>query len=260
MGPFSACLVKAVNRLLCTFKSSPAVTMVLVLTPLMLLEGVGIGMEGRKRYGTFASGIMLMAATLVLVWNVMGGAVMYLGRHAVRDLVQRSRMREESKFVLLATTLAMLEEAVTTTLTNLGPLFGNRDAFITASRNYLEVVVWHSVVVIVPMFVVWAWLLSRYKFSPAAVLILFGINGVLAELLIGGPALLMAPFWIFVYGLMVFLPAFSFRSRAAATVPHWYHYPIAIVACLLASAALALVVNLLSPRLPHFGKTLVFPT
>ncbi len=253
-------MLKALNHRLSTLKSSPAAIIVLVLLPLMLIEGLGIALEGWKRHGTFAGGIMLMAGTLVLVWNVVGGAVMYLGRHAVRDLVQRSRMREEAKFVLMATTLAMLEEAVTTSLTNLGPLFGSKDAFITASRNYLEVVVWHSVVVIVPMFVVWARLLSRYRFSPAAVFILFGINGVLAELLIGGPAVLMASFWIFVYGLMVFLPAFSFRSRAAATVPHWYHYPIAIVACLLASAALALVVNPLSPRLPPFGKTLVFPT
>src|ERR1035441_4969022 len=47
-----------------------------------------------------------------------------------------------------------------------------------------------------PMFVVWAWLLARFRFSPGSVFLLFGINGVLAELLIGGPALVMAPFWI----------------------------------------------------------------
>src|ERR1039458_3441520 len=69
-------------------------------------------------------------------------------------------------------------------------------AFITASRNYLEVVVWHSVVVIAPMFMVWSWFQARFRFSPGSVLLLFGLNGVLAELLMGGPALLMAPFWV----------------------------------------------------------------
>ena len=41
---------------------------------------------------------------------------------------------------------------------------------------------------IAPMFMVWAWLLARYRFSPGSVFLLFGINGVLAEFLIGGPA------------------------------------------------------------------------
>jgi hypothetical protein len=184
---------------------------------------------------------------------------MYLARVPVRKLVSTSRLSRGATFVVFATLLALLEEAVTTTLTNLAPVFGNAQGFITASRNYLEVVVWHSVIVIAPMFVVWAWLLARLRFSPGSVFLLFGFNGVLAELLIGGPALIMAPFWIFVYGLMIFLPAYCFPTGPATPAPRWYHYPAAIGACLLASAAVALVVNLLSPHLPHFGSTLMFP-
>jgi hypothetical protein len=239
--------------------SSPAALIILLLIPLMLLELVGIAAEGRKRYGTFAGAIMLMAAALALVWNVLGGAVMYLARKPVRELVSKSRLGRGATFVLFATLLALLEEGVTTTLTNLAPVFGNAQGFITASRNYLEVVVWHSVIVIAPMFVVWSWLLARFRFSPGCVFLLFGINGVLAELLIGGPALLMAPFWIFVYGLMIFLPAYSFPTNGETPAPRWFHYPAAIGACLLASAAVALLVNLLSPHLPHFGTTLTFP-
>jgi hypothetical protein len=125
--------------------------------------------------------------------------------------------------------------------------------------NYFEVVVWHSVIVIAPMFVVWSWLLARFRFSPGAVFLLFGVNGVLAELLMGGPALPMAPFWIFVYGLMIFLPAYSFPINAETPVPRWYHYPLAIGFCLLASGVVALLVNSLSPHLPHFGTTLKSP-
>ncbi|MGH7870208.1 MAG: hypothetical protein ACREP9_21845, partial [Candidatus Dormibacteraceae bacterium] len=106
---------------------------------------------------------------------------------------------------------------------------------------------------------VWAGLLARYRFRPGAVFLLFGANGVLAELLIGGNALAMAPFWIFVYGLMVFLPAYSYPERSGRAEPRWYHYPAAVLLCLLASAAAALVVNFLSPHLPHFGATLAFP-
>ena len=239
--------------------SSPAVLIIRLLIPLMLLELVGIAAEGRKRYPSFEGAIMLMAATLAVVWNVIGGTMMYLLRNSARDLVRRSPLSRSVTFVLFAMALALLEEAVTTTLTNLAPTFGSSQAFITASRNYLEVVCWHSVVVIVPMFVVWAWLLSRCRFSPSSVFLLFGINGVLAELLIGGPALLMAPFWIFIYGLMIFLPAYSFCQDIEVRSPRWYHYPGAIVGCLLASAAVAAVVNLLSPHLPHFGSTLAFP-
>ena len=239
--------------------SSPAALIISLLIPLMLLELAGMAAEGRKRCGTFEGAIMLMAAALGLIWNVLGGAVMWPARKLARDLVSKSRLNRGAIFVVFATLLAMLEEGVTTTLTNLAPVFGNAQAFITASHNYLEVVVWHSVIVITPMFFVWSWFLARFRFSPACVFLLFGVNGVLAELLTGGPAILMAPFWVFVYGLMIFLPAYSFPTSAGTPAPRWYHYPIAIGACLLASAAVALIVNLIAPDMPHFGEMLAFP-
>jgi len=225
----------------------------------MLLELIGLAAAGWKRYGTFEGAILLMAATLALVWNVFGGVTMFLLRKRIRKWVGQSSCSQGLTFVLFSVGLALLEEVVTTTITNLAPVFGNSTAFITASRNYLEVVLWHSVIVIAPMFVVWAWLLARFKFSPGAVMLLFGMNGVLAEWIIGGPALPMAPFWIFVYGLMIFPPAYSYVAKAEARSPRWFHYPAAIAGCLLASAAVALVVNLLAPHLPHFGATLAFP-
>jgi hypothetical protein len=225
----------------------------------MLLELVGMAAEGHKRSGTFAGAIMKMAAALGFIWIVLGGSVMFLTRHRIRQWVSKSPLSQGATFIGFSVALALLEEAVTTTLTNLAPRFGSAEAFITASRNYFEVVIWHSVIVIAPMFLVWAWLLARFKFNPSAVLLLFGANGVLAEWLIGGPALLMAPFWIFVYGLMIFLPAFSYSSQAETPSPRWFHYPAAVGGCLLASAAVALVVNLLAPHLPHFGSTLTFP-
>ena len=45
------------------------------------------------------------------------------------------------------------------------------EAHITASTNYFTVVCFHSVVVFVPMFIAWAWMLSRWRFSPLKVLL-----------------------------------------------------------------------------------------
>ena len=44
--------------------------------------------------------------------------------------------------------LAMLEEVVTTSMTNCAPLFGVKigEAYITASSNYFDVILRHSVV------------------------------------------------------------------------------------------------------------------
>lgn len=59
------------------------------------------------------------------------------------------------RFVLLCTIMALLEEVITTTMTNLAPVFGMtpEEAHIATSTNDLKVVCFHSVVVFVPMFI-----------------------------------------------------------------------------------------------------------
>ena len=124
-----------------------------------------------------------MALGLFLFWIVLGGALSLLLRKRVRSVLRRFDAHWRIAFVLFATVLALLEEAVTTTMTNAAPLWGVPvgKAYITASANYLEVVLYHSVIVFVPMFIAWAWLLRRYAFSPAAVFVLYGCSGALAE-------------------------------------------------------------------------------
>ncbi len=136
-------------------------------------------------------------------------------------------------------------------MTNLAPLWGVpvERAHVTASANYLEVVLLHSVVVFVPMFAVWAWLLGRYRFHPATVFLLFGITGLLAETLSFGLANpLLAGFWIYVYGLMVYLPACAFppgpnrrRPRSAVVIG-------GILLPLLAAVPVAVLLMLLDNR------------
>ena len=64
-------------------------------------------------------------------------------------------------------------------MTNCAPFFGVPfgQAYITASANYFDVVLYHSVVIFVPLFIGWAVLLWRWRFPPLAVFVLFWDHG-----------------------------------------------------------------------------------
>ncbi len=164
--------------------------------------------------GTEARAIMLMLGGLILIWIIGAGSLMVLGRHWFAAWAANLALGWRTKFVVLCTTMALLEEAVTTSMSNLGPWLGSDTARITASTNYLEVVCLHSVVIFIPMFMAWGWMLSRYDFKPTEVMLLYGITGLLAESLSSGPTQFFgAGIWIYIYGLMVYLPSYSLPPR-----------------------------------------------
>ena len=205
-----------------------------------------------------ARAVLGMGWGLIAFWIILGGTVMYRFRDPIRTAVLRVRLDWRLKFVLSATILALAEEVVTTTMTNLAPLFGVKigEAYITASTNYLDVVCLHSVVMFVPMFVGWAVILWRYDFSPFAVFLLFGLTGTLAETNFGLRNPLEFGLWIFVYGLMVFLPAYCLPPERKARPPRWWHYPLAVLVpfVFILLVPLPLVAGLLYPHHPklHF--------
>jgi hypothetical protein len=161
-----------------------------------------------------------MASGLVLFWVLLGGALMYLLRDRIKARWQRLPWDWRLSFFLLATLLAMSEEVVTTLMTNCAPLLGVRlgEAYITASGNYFDVIFCHSVVTFLPAFALWAWLLSRYAF------LCFGIYGNIGEGIFGGFRPADIPFWIFVYGLMLYLPAYVFADRRGLRRVTWPQY------------------------------------
>lgn len=168
--------------------------------------------------------IALMAMGLLLIWVVLLGGLMWRYRAILVAAAMRLPLGWRTRFVLLATLLALLEEAVTTTMSNLAPWLGDKTgtAAITASTNYLEVVTGHSVVVFIPMFIAWAVLLSWRAFSPFAVMMLFGISGLLSEVIaFGGQNFWATGFWVLVYGLMVYLPACTVPARAVPPPRLW---------------------------------------
>lgn len=179
--------------------------------------------------------IILMADGMILLWIMVGGALTPLLRKQLVPRIAAIPLDWRVRFVLFCTAMALIEEVVTTSMTNCASLFGTtpEEAHITASTNYLVVVCFHSVVVFIPMFIAWAWMLSRWDFSPLKVLLLFGITGSLAEATIN-PTSLIGGFWVFVYGLMVYLPACTVPRDRGARPLSWWHYPMAVMLPVLA--------------------------
>ena len=177
--------------------------------------------------------IILMGGTLLAVWCGVGGLTQWRLREPLTRWLRRIPLWWPLRFVLLCTVMALLEEAVTTGLTNLAPVFGGVTdaARITASKNYLEVVCLHSVIVFVPLFIGWAVILYFFDFSPAEVMLLFGLTGWLAELLTFGlDNLGMIGMWVYVYGLMVWLPARTVPTGRKVRPARAWMWPLAVVA------------------------------
>ena len=209
---------------------------------LLYLIGISADDPAEKRRAFAIAG---MTTGLMLIWVWLGGGLMLWFRRAFKARVLAIPLDHRLKFVLFATLLACAEEAVTVSMTNLAPRFGSRvgEAYITASGNYLDVIAFHSVVVFIPFFIVMALLLARYRFSPFAMFISFGLVGTCAEAIFAAsPAAFVAfPLWCFVYGLMVWLPAFCLPDRRTARTPG----PLAHL--LLAPAILILALPLIAP-------------
>jgi hypothetical protein len=202
-----------------------------------------------------ARAMLGMVSGLILLWIVIGGIAMYTFRDQVKALVRPLPGDWRLKFIVFAIVMALLEEAVTTGMTNLAPFFGVKigEAYITASANYLDVVMFHSVIVFIPMFIAWAFLLSKYDFSPVAVFLLFGVTGTLCEsVTFGLQNLTMFGMWAFVYGLMVYLPAYTLPGDRIVKKPKLWHYILAIVLPILIAIPVAVIVSMIHPVSIHF--------
>jgi hypothetical protein len=176
--------------------------------------------------------VLEMAWGLMILWIGAGGLIMWHWRATWDRLAAKVRLPWMLKFVLGCIALALVEEAITTSLTNCAPLLGVRlgQAYITSSANYFDVVLYHSVVVFVPLFIGWAVMLRFWAFHPFAIFLLFGLTGALCETLsFGLQNLGNLGFWIFVYGLMVWLPGRWVPADRGAKPPRWWAYPLAVV-------------------------------
>lgn len=189
--------------------------------------------------------IMLMGLGLFIVWVLVGGA---LQRRYIKRNFERLTVPPESpvrKFALLAIGLACIEEFIAVLMTNLAPSFGVKigEAFITASANYIDVILFHSVIVFIPMLVMLGLILRKYDISPFQAFILWGAVGVVAEITFAGPQVLInAPMWICIYGLMVYLPAHVFVKTKRQKISPFifpFFFPIFMFLILLSAITTA---------------------
>jgi len=198
-----------------------------------------------------------MGLGIYLFWILPAAYLTLKFREPVKDFVQGIGLDWRLKFVLFATLLVLLEEAVTTSMTNTAPLYGvsMAVAHATASANYLDVVLTHSVVLLVPMFCVWAWLLSRYDFPAKQVFLLWGLSGGFMEVLYGGlQGIGLTGFWVLVYGLMIYLPAYCVPAGRPVRKPGAWLYAAVIIGVVIAGVIpggiAATVIKQLRP--PHY--------
>ena len=197
-----------------------------------------------------------MVCGLITLWIVLGGTLMHHFRDHARKFIRGVPLGWRVKFTLFTIILALVEEAIAVLMTNLTPLLGveKGEAYLTSSTNYLDVVLFHSVVVFIPLFIAWAVLLTRYDFSPFAVFLLFGITGILCEATINPVgAFFGVAQWIFIYGLMVYLPAYCLPRGRGARAVRWYHYVLAV------PAAFLIALPLLVPITYFIGQVLEHP-
>ncbi len=174
--------------------------------------------------------VVAMGLGLIVIWCALGGLVMRLTRDRFAEWSRRLTIGWPLRFVLLCMAMALLEEAVTTSLTNAAPLLGaaTEAARITSSKNYFEVIS-RSVVAFTPWFICWAWLLKRYDFRPLEVMLLFGLTGTLAEsITFGFQHLAEIGMWVFVYGLMVYLPVQTVPGNRNVKPVRWWHWIAAV--------------------------------
>lgn len=216
-----------------------------ILFTLVILTAVFLYIVAVETGKPEALATVKMTWGVIALWIVLGGALMHRFRDQARAFIQPLSFDWRVKFALFVTILALIEEAIAVSMTNLAPFFGAKvgEAYVTASTNYLDLVLFHSVVVFVPLFIAWALILSRYDFSPFAVFLLFGLMGIACEAAINpGGALIGAAPWIFIYGLMGYLPAYCIPADREARKPLWYHHVLAVPAAFLIASPLLIVI------------------
>ena len=203
-----------------------------------------------------------MALSVFFVWIVLGG---WLQRKYLQKNYKKLTTLSSSPiltFTLFATALACIEEMVTTLMTNLAPLFGaaRGTSYITASTNFFDVIFFHSVIAFVPMFVTLGYLLKRYAISPFAAFLLYGIVGTFAEMIFSGPATgSSAPYWICIYGLIVYLPAHQFINTERK--PFFFiFYPLLVPLIAFSALATIWIPKVLNHPSIHFAPIVLVPT
>lgn len=188
------------------------------------------------------------ASWVLIVAPFFAGGIVSLAHRAVR----RFTFGKKTLFVLGATTLALVEEALALFWNNsIASSFGviaPDNNILTASTNFLTLVTKHSVIVFIPMFIVWAYLLTKKEYSAEEAFVYFGITGILAEFWFAPSILpfLAGGFWVLVYGAMVYIPAQMLVGKKEGFTFSYSRASFAVVLSFLAALPVAFFVAILT--------------
>ena len=82
--------------------------------------------------------IFMMADGMILLWVIGGGSITPLLQRRLVPRLVAIPIGWRLRFVIFCTIVALIEEVITTSMTNLAPIFGTtpEEAHITASTNY----------------------------------------------------------------------------------------------------------------------------
>lgn len=158
--------------------------------------------------------IIKMWIWLSIIWIIIWGSLQYIFRNILKNIINMTSEKWKMKFFTMTIVLVAIEELIAVVMTNNAEEFWWEiwESFITASTNFFEVIFLHSIIVFIPMFYAWIVLLNKYDFSALQVLFFFGISGIIWEIFMN-PIALISWFWIFIYWLMIALPAYCLPKR-----------------------------------------------
>lgn len=217
-----------------------------VLLPLIVFTFTRGGAQPGKAVAAMGFG-------LVVLWIVVCGSLMFRFRDKVKNVLSGIRHKTFA-FIIFMIALVMVEEMVTTLMTNLAPVFGSKigEAYITASTNYWDVIFFHSLVAFIPAIIGWGLLLRKYYFTPGETFILWGLSGILGEAVFLGDVgqLVNFGFWMSVYGLMIWLPTYCFVDPSLPR-PRWYLKVFSVPMLFIAAVPYFLLAGLLGKIFPN---------
>ena len=198
--------------------------------------------------------IHMSTFALWFCWIGVCGSLIYIFKDPIKEKVAMSPKSWMLKFMLMAIALMLLSEVFTVTATNMYSIFGGEygEAFITASDDYFETVLLASAIVIWPGFLLWALWLRRYDFHPNWVLVLFGLSGLISEILYGGLQQVYGiGMWVMTYGLFIYLPAYCLPVDRGARRPRLIHYVLPLFLVFLFQLPMVAIVLLVRGIIGH---------
>ena len=189
--------------------------------------------------------IVTMALGLLLIWGVALACIQIKISINIKPIKQSS-IRYFLSIIGMMIFLALLAEVISSLMTQTAHLWqlSPNVAYITATPNYIELVTKHSVIVFIPQFIAIAYIHYKVKFSANQWFYIYGLIGYLNEWIAFGSAAswVSIPYWIIIYGWIVYLPTYLFHPKVERKTPRVYHFVLACMIPLALSIPWALLI------------------